>query len=103
MAIECVNTIEIRLVEIPDSAFSHTAQSSVAALRCAPGCIDYILVRSVQDEGLWWLTGYWQSQSQMHESFESVAMTRFINCLIEEGASLGFGSFVPLPAAPHAH
>lgn len=101
MAIECINSIEIRLFEAPDSDFSISAQACLEGLRGAHGCIDYTLTRSSKADGVWWLTGYWGSQGEMTASFESAAMMRLINCLIEAGASLNFGSFVCLPGSAH--
>jgi quinol monooxygenase YgiN len=101
MAIECINTIEIRLIETPDSVFAGTAQVYVAGLQDAPGCLDYTLTRSAQESDLWWLTGYWESESRMTESFESPAMMQMINYLIEAGANLRFGSLVSQQVAVH--
>jgi quinol monooxygenase YgiN len=101
MAIECINTIEIRLFEALDSNFSVSARACLEGLQNAPGCLDYTLTRSSKEGGLWWLTGYWETQGEMTASFESAAMMRLINCLIEAGASLNFGSFVCLPASAH--
>jgi quinol monooxygenase YgiN len=101
MAIECINTIEIRLFEFCDSDFSTSAQACLEGLQDDHGCLDYTLTRSSKEDGLWWLTGYWENQGEMTASFESAAMMRLINCLIEAGASLKFGSFVYLPASAH--
>ncbi len=101
MAIKCVNTIEIRLFETVESTFEDTAQSCVGRLRAAAGCLEYSLTRSTRETGLWWLTGYWESESQMTSSFESVPMMQLLNCLVEEGASLSFWSFAPQTAAVH--
>jgi len=101
MAILCVNTIEIRLFETLDLALAESAKACVGTLQQAPGCLDYTLTRSTQDASLWWLTGYWESESQMTCSFESVPMTQLLNCLIEAGASLGFSRFVAVPDVAH--
>jgi quinol monooxygenase YgiN len=101
MAIECINTIEIRLIETPDSVFAETAQVYVAGLQDAPGCFDYTLTRSAQEADLWWLTGYWESETQMTESFESPPMLQMINYLIEASANLCFGSLASLPVVVH--
>ncbi|MCK9817125.1 antibiotic biosynthesis monooxygenase [Pseudomonas sp. MAFF 302046] len=98
MAIECVNTIEIRLFEALDSTFTESIEACTGRLQEAPGCLDYTLSRSTREAGLWWLTGYWDSEARMTESFESVPMAQLLNCLIEAGASLSFGSFVALTA-----
>jgi len=101
MAIECVNTIEIRLFETVDSNFEETARSCIRTLQLNEGCLEYTLTRSTREAGLWWLTGYWQSEDQMTSSFESVPMMQLLNCLVEEGANLSFWSFVPQPAVAH--
>jgi quinol monooxygenase YgiN len=101
MAIECVNTIEIRLFETLDSTFEESTRSCVRTLQVAVGCLDYTLSRSARESGLWWLTGYWESESQMTSSFESVAMMQLLNCLVEEGASLKFWSFVSQRSVTH--
>ncbi|MBD8682490.1 antibiotic biosynthesis monooxygenase family protein [Pseudomonas sp. CFBP 13719] len=92
MAIECINTMEIRLIEAPNSSFAETAQIYVAGLQDASGCRDYTLTRSTQESDLWWLTGYWESESQMTDSFKSPPMLQMINYLIGAGASLCFAS-----------
>ncbi|PMX03123.1 hypothetical protein C1X59_05730 [Pseudomonas sp. FW215-R2] len=102
MAIESVNTIEIRLFETLESTFVKTAMVCVRRLQDFPGCLDYTLTRSTLEPGLWWLTGYWESESQMTSSFESAPMMQLLNCLVEEGANLSFWSFVPQTAIAHA-
>ncbi|GAB7531133.1 antibiotic biosynthesis monooxygenase [Pseudomonas sp. 3A(2025)] len=94
MPIECVNTIEIRVVEPSQPAFAAIAKTCLAPLRRAPGCLDYVLSPSTQEPGLWWLSGYWESEQLMTESFDSAPMAHLLNGLIEAGASLSFGSFV---------
>lgn len=98
MAIESVNTIEIRIIETLDAPFAETLQAFVDNLQQAPMCCDYALTKSSREPGLWILTGYWESETQMTESFESAAMMQLIDCLIVLGASLSFGSFICLPA-----
>lgn len=66
-----------------------------------PGCLDYTLARSTREAGLWWLTGYWESETQMTRSFESTPMMQLLNCLVEEGASLNFWSFASMTAVAH--
>lgn len=99
MAIECINTIEIRLFETSDSEFQASAHACLKGLQGAQGCLDYTLTRSMHDDGLWWLTGYWEDPGHMTDSFESTQMIRLINCLIGAGASLSFGSFMSLQGA----
>jgi quinol monooxygenase YgiN len=101
MAIECVNTIEILLFQTLESDFEATAKSCVEQLQDYVGCLDYTLTRSTREHGLWWLTGFWESEFQMTRSFESVPMMQLLNCLVEEGARLNFCSFIP--QTPEAH
>lgn len=101
MAIECVNTIEIRLVETVESSFEETTRSCVRTLQLTAGCLEYTLTRSSREAGLWWLTGYWESEDQMTRSFESAPMMQLLNGLVEAGANLSFWCFVPQPAVAH--
>lgn len=101
MAIKCVNTIEIRLFETGHSTFEEIGRSCVGRLQAAAGCLEYTLNRSTRESGLWCLTGYWASESQMTSSFESVPMLQLLNCLVEEGASLSFWSFVAQQGTAH--
>lgn len=101
MAIESVNTIEIRLLETFDSTFAETTMECVRRLQAAPGCLDYTLTPSTREPGLWWLAGYWESESHMTESYESAPMMQLLKGLVEKGASLSFWSFVPQTAAAH--
>lgn len=101
MAIECVSTLEIRLCETLESTFEQTTRECIARLQSAAGCLDYTLIQSTRDRGLWWLTGYWTSEQHMTESFESTPMEQLLYYLIGAGANLTFGSFVSAPAAAH--
>jgi quinol monooxygenase YgiN len=101
MAIACVNTVEIRLVDTRELNFEVMAKTWVGQLKQCPGCLDYTLTRSTGESALWWLTGYWESESEMTSSFDSRPLMLLLNCLIEEGASLQFGSFKPLTAAAY--
>ena len=101
MAIKCVNTIEIRLFETVESSFEETARSCVGRLQDAAGCLEYALTRSTREAGLWRLTGYWESESQMFASLEGVAVMQLLNCLVEEGASLSFWNLVAQQGAAH--
>ncbi|HDS1733284.1 antibiotic biosynthesis monooxygenase family protein [Pseudomonas sp. BP8] len=101
MAIECVNTIEIQLPEGCIHAFAEFAQAHVLRLQKYSGCHDYVLVQSSQDESRWWLSGYWESKALMESSFEGAAMAALLDDLIQKGASLSFGSFIPQMAKSH--
>ena len=99
MAIECVNTLEIRLSEAVESTFEETARSCLQALQLSAGCLEYTLTQSTREVGLWWLTGYWESEDRMNRSFKSDPMLQLLNSLVEAGAQLHFWRFVPEPAA----
>ncbi|MDU8418492.1 antibiotic biosynthesis monooxygenase [Pseudomonas syringae] len=101
MAIACVNTVEIHLVNTLESNFEVKVKSWVGQLQECAGCLDYTLTRSTRENSLWWLTGYWESESEMTSSFDSMPLMLLLNCLVEEGASLKFGSFVPMTAPAH--
>lgn len=103
MATECINTIEIRLVEPLDSTFAQTARTYIDGLQVACGCLDYTLTRSPQEAGLWRLTGYWESESMMNRSFDDASMMQLLDYLIGTGASLSFGSFVSRVIAAHGN
>ncbi|WP_457793197.1 antibiotic biosynthesis monooxygenase [Pseudomonas syringae] len=103
MATECINTIEIRLVEPLDSTFAQTARTYIDGLQVACGCLDYTLTRSPQEAGLWRLTGYWESESMMNRSFDDAPMMQLLDYLIGAGASLSFGRFVSRVTAAHGN
>jgi len=99
MTIECVNTIEIQLPESRSDVFAEYAQEHVLRLQAYPGCHDYVLARSSQDEHRWWLNGYWESKALMESSFDGEAMAELLDDLIQNGATLTFGSFIPMAKA----
>lgn len=99
MAIECVNTIEIQLPACCSDAFAEYAQEHVLRLQAYPGCHDYVLARSSQDEHRWWLNGYWESKAFMESSFEGEAMAELLDDLIQKGATLSFGSLTLMAKA----
>ncbi|WP_024680614.1 antibiotic biosynthesis monooxygenase [Pseudomonas syringae] len=103
MATECINTIEIRLVEPLDSTFAQTARTYIDGLQVACGCLDYTMTRSPREAGLWRLTGYWESESLMTRSFDDAPMMQLLDYLIDTGASLSFGSFVSRATAAHGN
>jgi quinol monooxygenase YgiN len=103
MATECINTIEIRLVEPLDSTFAQTARTYIDGLQAACGCLDYTLTRSPREAGFWRLTGYWESESLMTRSFDEAPMMQLLDYLIDTGASLSFGSFVSPVTAAHGN
>lgn len=101
MAIECINTIEIQLPVLRSSDFSESVQMHILRLQESPGCHDYVLAPSSQDESRWWLSGYWESKAMMDRSFQGESMAELLNDLIQNGASLSFRSFVPRMAKPN--
>lgn len=103
MAIECVNTIEIRLCETLDSTFAEMAGDYIERLQEAPGCLDYTLTRSKREAGAWWLTGYWEGELQMTDSFNSAQMAWLLDWLVAASASMTFGSYASQTAVSHGN
>lgn len=95
MLVSAINTVEIHASHGRCSEIGARVPRMLDVLRDTTSCVAYTFAPSNPDETSWIVSGYWQSETQMHAHFSHPELNGFME-LLQSGAisHLHFNSFV---------